>query len=171
MKDGAASGQFYEVQYMAKEQPLMTIIVWGITIFSWAVFAVQVILGIPVGNNPAPDSGVWVVMLVFGIVFPLFMFSLRLETRVMNGEFGYRYFPVHLKWRTIKSREIKKTAIVDYSGLREFGGWGIRWNRRGRAYTVAGRGGVRFTLKGKKEILFGSKRPEELLTALNRRSE
>ncbi|WP_052418798.1 DUF6141 family protein [Methanolacinia paynteri] len=171
MKKEESPAEFYEAQYMAKDQPLMAIVVWAITIFSWGVFAVQVILGIPVGNNPAPDSAVWVIMIVFGILFPLFMFTLRLETKVMNGVFGYRYFPVHLKWRNIKSREIKKAEVVDYSGLREFGGWGIRWNRRGKAYTVAGRGGVRFTLKGKKEILFGSKRPEELLTALNRRSE
>ncbi|MBN1431441.1 MAG: hypothetical protein JW931_01550 [Methanomicrobiaceae archaeon] len=97
MKIKAASGEFYEVQYMAKEQPLMAIIVWGITIFSWAVFAVQIILGSPVGNNPSPDYTVWLLMLSFGIIFPLVMFSLRLGTRVLENELHYRYYLFHIK--------------------------------------------------------------------------
>ncbi len=166
MKKEAASGEFYEVQYMAKEQPIMAIIVWGITIFSWAVFAVQVILGSPVGNNRAPAYAVWLLMLSFGIIFPLVMFSLRLETRVLKNELHYRYYPFHIKWRIICLDEIKMAEFTEYSGLREFGGWGIRRNRRGRAYTVAGKYGVWITLKDKREVLFGSKKAGELEKAL-----
>jgi hypothetical protein len=168
MKKNDSPAEFYEAQYMAKDQPLMAIVVWAIAIFSWAVFAVQIIFGIPVGNNPAPYIWVWIIMIVFGSIFPVVMFNIRLETRVLDGEFGYRYFPVHLKWKTIKSGEIKKAEVADYSGLKEFGGWGIRWNRRGKAYTVSGRGGVWITLKSRKEILFGSKKAEELANALKR---
>jgi hypothetical protein len=168
MKENPASTKFHEVQYMAKEQPLMAIVVWAIAIFSWAVFAVQIIFGIPVGNNPAPYIWVWIIMIVFGSIFPAFMFNIRLETRVLDGEFGYRYFPLHLKWRTIRSGEIKKAEVADYSGLKEFGGWGIRRNKRGKAYTVSGSRGVWITLKSGKEILFGSKKAEELANALKR---
>lgn len=159
--------RFYEVQYMVKEQPLMTIVVWAVAILSWGIFAVQVVLGIPVGNNPAPDIWVWIMMIAFGIIFPLFMFSLRLETRVSGGKFSYRYFPIHLKWRILGYNNIKKAKAVDYSGIREFGGWGIRRNRRGRAYTIAGKHGVWITLKDGKEILFGSGKAEVLQKALN----
>lgn len=166
MGDNDLSERFYEVQYMAKEQMIMAVVVWGITIFSWAVFAVQIVLGISVGNNPAPDYMVWLIMLSFGIVFPLVMFSLRLQTRVADDELQYRYYPFHIRWRTIGFDEIKKVKFTEYSGLKEFGGWGIRRNRRGRAYTVAGKYGVWITLRDKSEILIGSKKAEELEKAL-----
>ncbi len=159
--------RFYEAQYMAKDQPLMTIVVWAVSILSWGIFAVQVILGIPVGNNPAPDLWVWLMMIAFGIVFPLFMFSLRLEMRVSGGGLEYRYFPVHLKWKVVPHKNIRKAKAGDYSGLRDFGGWGIRGNRRGRAYTVSGRYGVWITLKDGNELLFGSKKAGDLEKALN----
>jgi len=166
MGEMGASGSFYEVQYMAKEQLIMAVVVWGITIFSWAVFAVQIFLGIPVGNNPAPDYMVWLIMLSFGIVFPLVMFSLRLQTRVVDRELRYRFYPFHIKWKTIGFEEIKKVKSTEYSGLKEFGGWGIRCNSRGRAYTVAGKYGVWITLKDGSEILIGSRRAGELEKAL-----
>lgn len=169
MKGKSLPGDFYEIQYMAKEQPLMFIVVWAITIFAWGIFAAQVILGIRVGNNPAPDYAIWLIMLLFGIAFPFLMFSLRLETSVSDTEFCYRYFPAHLKWRVVNRDDIMKAEFAEYSGLREFGGWGIRGNRRGRAYTVAGKYGVWITLKNGKEILIGSKRAEELEKALTNR--
>lgn len=167
MKEKDAPEGFYEVQYMAKEQLIMAVVVWGITIFSWAVFAVQIVLGIPVGNIPAPDYMVWLIMLSFGIIFPLVMFSLRLQTRVADKELQYRYYPFHIRWRTIGFDDINNVKFAEYSGLKEFGGWGIRRNRRGKAYTVAGKYGVWITLKDKSEILIGSKRAGELEKVLS----
>ncbi len=59
---------------------------------------------------------------------------------------------------------------MKYAGYRpilEYGGWGIRYGLRGRAYNVSGNRGLRVELTNGKHILFGSAKPEELKLALD----
>ena len=50
--------------------------------------------------------------------------------------------------------------------MREFGGWGIRVSRNGRAYNASGNTGVQLVLADGSHILIGTQRAEELLAAL-----
>ena len=52
-------------------QPFIWIVVFGIAIFIWYSAYQQILLGNPVGNNPAPDVLLIVIWLVIGIGFPL----------------------------------------------------------------------------------------------------
>jgi hypothetical protein len=53
-----------------------------------------------------------------------------------------------------------------YSSLRDYGGWGIRYGSKGKAYNVSGSRGVRLELSNGKRLLIGSQRPEELSEAV-----
>lgn len=54
----------------------------------------------------------------------------------------------------------------EYSPLGEYGDWGIRRGRGGRAYNVKGNRGVRLVLRTGKKVLIGSRYPERLITAI-----
>lgn len=55
---------------------------------------------------------------------------------------GYRYLPIHLSWRVVPLNEIRTVESTGHRPIREFGGWGIRFGRRGRACTVSGTDGL-----------------------------
>ena len=53
-----------------------------------------------------------------------------------------------------------------YQPLGEFGGYGIRWGKYGRAYNVSGNRGVQLEFSNGRKLLIGSQHAEELTTAL-----
>jgi hypothetical protein len=70
--------------------------------------------------------------------------------------------------RHIPLKEIKTAKVVTYDAARDYGGYGIRTTRRGKAYIAGGDRGVRLELVKGGAVLVGSARPEELLAAINR---
>ena len=153
---------YYEKQYMFRDQPFIIPIICIISIIGWIFLLFQIIGGIPLGNHPAPDWAVWIIWIIFGIIFPVFFIFLRLETRVDDENLEFRYFPVHLSWKKIPFAEIEKAEATEYRPIREFGGWGIRFGRHGKAYTVSGNRGVRITMKNGRKFILGSKNADEL---------
>ena len=53
-----------------------------------------------------------------------------------------------------------------YKPIREYGGWGIRYGRGGKAYNVSGNKAVQLVLKNGKRLLIGSQRPDKLVEAI-----
>ncbi|WLR42037.1 DUF6141 family protein [Bacillus carboniphilus] len=61
--------------------------------FMWYWFIQQIILGVSLGNNPAPNVVTMVLWLFFGIAFPVFMFRvLKLVTEVREEGIYIRFF-------------------------------------------------------------------------------
>ncbi len=126
----------------------------------------QVILGHPWGTKPMSNAGVigWTVFL--WLVY-LRLVTVRLVTHVVPGEVAVGMRGL---WREkhIPLNEIKSAKVVTYDAAREYGGYGIRATRRGKAYIAGGDRGVRLELAKGGAVLIGSARPEELLAAINR---
>jgi hypothetical protein len=155
--------RFREVQRF--RQWWIWLLVYGIAIFSWYGFIQQIILGQPFGSNPAPDWAMWLIWVLFGIGFPLFFHTVKLEVTVLEDCVQIRYVP--LASRRIPFQEIERFVVRTYSPIREFGGWGLRWGGRNRrAYNVSGNRGVELTLRDGGRVMLGSQRPEELDQAL-----
>ena len=51
--------------------------------------------------------------------------------------------------------------LVEYNGLWEYGGWGIKWNGDTWSYTIGGKWGVMVKTADKK-FLLGTQKPEEV---------
>jgi hypothetical protein len=78
----------------------------------------------------------------------------------------FRYFPFHLSFHRIAAEEISGFQPCTYNPIRDYGGWGIRFGRKGKAYNVSGDRGVQIELAKEKHLLIVSQRPEELVEAL-----
>jgi hypothetical protein len=127
----------------------------------------QVILGIPFGNNPAPDAILVIIAVIFGLILPLFLYKTNLTIEVHSDGLYIRFFPFHLSFHKIATEYIKEFKARSYSPLKEYGGWGIRYGRDGKAYNVSGNRGVQLHLSDGKQLLIGSQKPDELCEALN----
>ncbi|MBN1189513.1 MAG: hypothetical protein JXA46_07165 [Dehalococcoidales bacterium] len=144
--------------------------IWALVLFIAALSLYgavqQIILGIPFGSNPAPDGWMIVIAIVFGIGLPIFMYVINLTTEVRSDGLYVRFFPLHLSFLKITPQEIKGFEACTYSPLGDYGGWGIRFGRKGKAYNISGNRGVQLELTNGKRLLIGSQRPEELVQTL-----
>jgi hypothetical protein len=135
-----------------------------VTFVVWWQFTEQIVLGHPQGSEPIPDWAAWVLAIVFGLGFPAFAFVVRFITEVESDRLIVRLYPFHTA--RIDLTRVKEAEVREYSALREYGGWGIRTGRSGKAYSAYGSQGVQLWLKDDMRVLVGSQRSEELATAL-----
>ena len=137
----------------------------GPSISVWAMFQ-QLVMGSPFGNNPAPDYVLVVLVVIVGGGLPLFMYSIGLDTEVRDCGVCIRFRPFHQEWVVFGFDSIRKAEASTYSPLRDYGGWGIRYGRKGKAYNVSGDKGVLLMLTDGKNVLIGSKNHEVLCSAI-----
>ena len=137
-----------------------------VTGMAWYGFIQQIVLKKPFGSNPAPDAVMIMIWAIFGVLFPFLFYSLRLITEVRYDGLYIRFFPLQFHKHKISLGEIKKYEIRTYSALKEYGGYGIRYGKNGKAYNVSGNRGVQLEFQDGKRLLIGSQRPEELVSAL-----
>jgi hypothetical protein len=129
----------------------------------------QLLQGQPWGDRPLSDGALIGVIigttLLLGAV-TLIIGGGTLTTEVRDDGLYLRYFPFHRSFRRFDPGQIAAITVETYSPLLDYGGWGLRYGRGGKAYTVRGRRGVRLALCDGKPLLIGSQRPEELAEAL-----
>ena len=156
---------FREVQRF--QQKWLWLVILLLVVFTWYSAFEQLVLKRPIGNNPASDTGMLIIWLIFGIGLPYVFYSLKLETEVRSDGIYFRFHLIHRRFHRIGLAEIKHYEARTYSAIKEYGGYGIRAGRRGTAYTVSGNRGVQLELTNGKQILFGSQRAEEFVLAID----
>lgn len=156
---------FLEKQYF--RQPWLWLLLGGIAVINYWAFVQQIVLGEPWGDNPASDAALLVIVLVFGLLFPLLFLVAHLCVEVRTDLMKARFFPLHLRPRTFAREDIICHRLVTYRPLRDFGGWGIRYGSVGKAYNISGNRGVLLELRDGGTLLIGSRRAEELDAAMS----
>lgn len=145
--------------------------VWILVLFvsgiAWYGAVQQIVLKKPFGNNPAPDAVMIMIWAIFGVFFPVLFYSLKLVTEVRYDGLYIRFFPLQFHSHKISYEEIKTYEIRTYSALKEYGGYGIRYGKNGKAYNISGNRGVQFEFLDGKRLLIGTQRPEELIQTLD----
>ena len=121
----------------------------------------------PILYHESQSFSPWAIALLLALVVLLgALLTLRLSTTLTSDALDVRYGFLH---RTrVPLSEIALAEAVDYSPVREYGGWGIRGSGRRRALSARGRQGVLLTRADGTTLLVGSQRPRELLDALAR---
>ena len=144
--------------------------VWLLVLFvaglAWYGGIQQIVLKKPFGNNPAPDSVMIVIWAIFGVLLPALFLSLKLVTDVRSDSLYVRLYPLQFHMHKISYAEIKTYEIRTYSAMKEYGGYGIRYGAKGKAYNVRGNKGIQFEFIDGKHLLIGTQRPEEFRQAL-----
>jgi hypothetical protein len=152
MKPPSQSPQvlFHEVQQF--RQPW----IWALLLLISAAMFVMIIT----------SRSIWLALLVLMLDAALvgFMYSLKLTTEVsLNGIF-IRFFPMFRQ--TIPLSQIGSHYVRVYRPLLEYGGWGVRYGWKGKAYNVQGNRGVQLELAQGNRLLIGTQRAEELAQAI-----
>ena len=159
MSDG---GAFHEEQRFPLRRTAVLLAIPPCAMMGMLVW--QVVLGHPWGQHPMSNASVigWTVFL--WVVY-LRLITVRLVTEIRNGEL---VIAMRGLWRArrIALSDISGVETVSYRPERDFGGYGIRSNRDGKAYIASGNRGVRVHLSDGSTLVVGSHRPDELEAAL-----
>ena len=133
---------------------------------SWYAAVAQLLFHRPFGNNPMPDAALVVLWIIIGIGLPALLLSGKLVTEVRNDGVYVRFSPFHRSFRRIPFRDLQRSEVRTYRPILEYGGWGIRYGRRGKAYNVGGNRGVELELADGSRLMIGSQRSQELWIAI-----
>jgi hypothetical protein len=100
-------------------QKISQIWVWLIIaipiVLSWYGAYQQLLLGKPFGNNPAPDWMMFLLLLVFGILFPIFFYSIKLVTEVRKDGLCIRFYPFHRSFKRFPFESIQNYKVLTYN--------------------------------------------------------
>jgi hypothetical protein len=133
----------------------------------WYEFFQQVVRDNPSGTQPLPDWAAWVLAIVFGLGLPVAGYLLRLITEVHVGDIYLHVFP--FRGSHVALKDVVEAEVREYSGQREYGGWGVRTTAKaGKAYTAWGTKGMQLWLNEDERILIGTQKPKELTDVLRK---
>ena len=130
-------------------------------------FVQQIVMGRPFGDNPMSDLGVYLSG-IFPVLVLLLFRVLKLETVIDEEGVKCRFRPFHRKFKTFRREDIARYEVRKYNPIMEYGGWGIRYGRKGRAYNVRGNMGLDLTLKPNKSFLIGTQTPDSIRYAMEK---
>jgi len=88
------------------------------------------------------------------------------RTLVTRQELNVRWGLAGIRVLGLKTAEIASAELHEFAPLRDFGGYGIRFNREMKAYYLHGSRGVKIATAGGKKYLVGSDYPERLLAVI-----
>ncbi|MEZ5333815.1 MAG: DUF6141 family protein [Methanolobus sp.] len=151
---------FREVQRFT--QLWLWVIVLGTALLSWYGAIEQLVYGHPYGNNPASDQGMFLVWILTGILLPLFILSIRFVIEIRNSGIYVKFFPLHLSFKHFSYEDIISYKAITYRPLLDYGGWGIRYASKGKAYNIKGNKGLLLEFKDGRHLLLGSQEPDIL---------
>lgn len=143
---------FYEIQQFRQ------IWIWLIILIIVIVLYIPIISGVL-------NIFLSIIFFLFGFGFIWLFYSMKLVTEVKEAGIQITFTP--FTNFIIPFNEIKNLEIREYRPILEYGGWGIRFNRTGKAYTVSGKIGLQVELFNGKKILIGTEKSDDLLKSLD----
>lgn len=100
------------------------------------------------------------------------IFLFKLSTRIDEKGIHYKFFPFHIKFKTVVWNDIENAYIRTYDAISEYGGWGIRggalwYKAKGKAINISGNIGIQLELKDGKKLLIGTNKKEQAQDVLS----
>ena len=85
-----------------------------------------ILLSFPIISvGPFDDNEINLYYVLIGLAIPLLFYLFELRIKVNEDGLHYQFSPFHLKFYAIKMDEIESFKAMEYSSLKEYGGWGI----------------------------------------------
>ncbi len=79
---------------------------------------------------------------------------MNLQWKIDESNFSYKMRPFHFKWHQIPFKDIDKIEVLTINPLKEFGGWGYRFGKLGKAYTISGNKIIHIVTKSQQKLNF-----------------
>ena len=144
---------FYEIQ------KVRAVWVWVIIIIALYAIILPVITGIL-------STLFNIILISIGFGFFWLFYKMYLLTVINEDGIQIKFSP--FTDFIIPFNKIKDYKIREYRPIIDYGGWGIRFNKSGKAYTVSGKIGLQIDLSNGKSILIGTQKPDVLLYSVNK---
>jgi hypothetical protein len=161
--------EFREVQQFRRTWLWTLILLIGLPVIGLFGYGMvqQFIFGRPWGDEPLSNpgllvTGLFVILLMSSLIF--LFYRMELITEVRADGLYLRFWP--FVNQQIPFNTIKACYARVYSPIKEYGGWGIRFGWRGKAYNVSGNRGVQLEFFKGRSLLIGSQQPEGLVAAI-----
>lgn len=134
---------------------LVLLVSWGALIYALATVPPQSTLS-------------YIISYGLGLLLPLLFWQMKLKTRIEAEGIYVRFFPFHFREKFYAWDSISACYVRDYSPLKEYGGWGIKYsfNGNGLVYNVAGSVGLQLNFKEGEPVLIGTQKGEEIKAKL-----
>jgi hypothetical protein len=133
-------------------------------------FYQQLYLGKASGNSTSDQELIWSSILSIVVMSAVFLFILnrKLITEIWTDGIRYKFAPFVRKMKHISISEIASVEVEKYKPIIEFGGWGVRkrFLSRKTAYNISGNMGMRVIMKNGRQIMFGTRKPDEMKHAV-----
>jgi hypothetical protein len=104
----------------------------------------------------------WVSFILFAVGLMLILPYGGQRTLVTRNEISVRFGILGFRVLWLKLEEIAAVELHEFSPLKDFGGYGIRFNCEMKAYFQRGTRGVKLTMNNGKRYLIGSDYPDQL---------
>lgn len=119
-----------------------------------------------VGADPL-DGFDLLILTFFILIFNLFFFFMKMESRIDQAGIAVRFLPFHWNERFYSWDSIQSAKVRTYKPILEYGGWGLRGWGNNKAFNVSGNQGIQIEFKNGKKILIGTSLPEEATQILS----
>lgn len=138
--------------------------IWFFVILA-VVSVINFVLYITVGETDLSSMMIsYTAVLITGAIFLLF----KLDTEINHHVIKFKFFPFHFKWQEIPWSDVSDAHVRKYKPIMEYGGWGLRYGKGGKAYNTRGNMGLQLTLKNGKKVLIGTQQADNLSYFLSR---
>ncbi|HTH83184.1 MAG TPA: hypothetical protein VL490_09630, partial [Mucilaginibacter sp.] len=108
----------------------------------------------PMGNHPASNP---MLLLLFALsVIAVIFFNYQKLKLIVTPEEMQVSYGLLAGTQIIRISEIKSITIRKYDGLKEFGGWGVRYNASTSCFTVSGDDGIDIDMNDGRKFLIGT---------------
>ena len=77
-------------------------------------------------------------MIVLAVAGLIVICMSRLIVEVRHDGLRVQFVPLHLRSKTIALDQVVSVKAVSYRPILQYGGWGIRWTIKGKAYNARG---------------------------------
>ena len=153
-------------QTFEESQKFNQVWIWALLIGVSILVIVQVPLDLIKSTEEDSLSSQSIIVLLSSLVFviglnALFFFS-KLKTKINTEGVSVVFHPFFNKPKLFRWEDIEKAFVRKYQPIWEYGGWGVRFGMKGRAYNTSGNKGLQLLMKSGKRILIGTQKSDEL---------
>lgn len=142
---------------------------WVFIIASCMIPAIPMFMALTGDETLYRDQFIGMAVAMTAMVIALFFLRMsELITYVKSDGIHYRFPPFLSRWQHIDKEHLKTYAIIKYSPLMEYGGWGYRVGFKGKALNVRGNMGIKLNYGKSKSLLIGTQKPDDLHRAMAR---